>query len=235
MERIEVRKTNVTVSRWGRWFMPSIEDVLFVAIAIKLLSFGNVFLHDADTAWHIRAGDVIIKNGAIPKEDIFSYTVLGQPWINHEWLSQVIFSILHHFWGLTGVVILTVLLLCFTFFYFYRFLLELHISLFLSVILTLLAAAITSVHWLARPHIFSLLLTLVWYRQLERYQRTGARNALYPLPPLMLLWVNLHGAYITGFILIGIYIIGNGLQQIFSSDHKQRHGLRNRLFHLLLH
>lgn len=221
------------ISRWAQWLMPSIEDVLFVAIAIKLLSLGDTFLRDADTAWHIRAGDVILQKGSVPKGDVFSYTMLEQPWINHEWLSQVIFSILHHFWGLTGLVILTLLLLCFTFLYFYRFLLELHISLLLSVILTLLAATITSVHWLARPHIFSLLLTLVWYRQLERYQRTGLKSALYPLPPLMMLWVNLHGAYLTGFILLGIYMIGNGLQQIFVSDYKKKHELRNRAFHLL--
>jgi hypothetical protein len=232
MERIEVSQTRTGVSRWTQWLMPSIEDVLFVAFFVKLLSLGDTFLRDADTAWHIRAGDVILQKGFVPREDVFSYTMLGEPWINHEWLSQVIFSILHRFFGLTGLVILTLLLLCFTFLYFYRFLLELHISLFLSVILTLLAATITSVHWLARPHIFSLLLTLVWYRQLDRYQRTGAKKALYILPPLMMLWVNLHGAYLTGFILLGIYILGNGLQQFFDSDQKKIDEVRYRIFHL---
>jgi hypothetical protein len=208
-----------------RSLIPSIEDVLFITIAIKLLPLGNAFLRDADTAWHIRAGDVILQHLSVPGTDVFSYTARDQPWINHEWLSQVIFSILHHVSGLTGVVVLTTLLLCFTFYYFYRFLLELGISLLLAVILTLLAATITSVHWLARPHIFSLLLTLVWYRQLERYRRSGARFALYSLPLMMLFWVNLHGAYVTGFILLGIYLAGTVLEWIFCKDQTEKERL----------
>jgi hypothetical protein len=212
-----------------RALIPSIEDVLFITIAIKLLSFGEAFLRDADTAWHIRAGDVILQHLSVPRTDVFSYTARDQSWINHEWLSQVIFSILHHVSGLTGVVVLTALLLCCTFFYFYRFLLELGVSLLLAVILTLLAATITSVHWLARPHIFSLLLTLVWYRQLERYRRSGAQSALYPLPLIMLFWVNLHGAYVTGFILLGLYLAGDLLEWACCKDQMEKGRLLSRV------
>lgn len=212
-----------------RSLIPSIEDVLFISIAVKILGFGKALLFDADTAWHIRAGDVILEQWHVPRTDVFSYTARDQPWVNHEWLSQVILSIVHHLSGLTGVVVLTALLLCFTFFYFYRFLLEMEVSLLLAVMLTLLAVTITSVHWLARPHIFSLLLTLLWYRQLERHQRLGARSALYPLPLIMLFWVNLHGAYVTGFILLGIYCVGNGLEWMFCKDQTEKDRLFSRL------
>ena len=211
--------------------MPSIEDVLFIAFAVKLLLLGNAFLNDADTGWHIRSGDMILQNMSVPQRDIFSYTMYGQPWMDHEWLSQVIFSVLHQAWGLTGVILLTVLVLSCTFYSFYRFLLEKQVSLLLSVILTFMTVGITSVHWLGRPHIFSLYLTLIWYRQLDRHEKTGEIRFLYPLPFIMMLWVNLHGAYITGFILTGIYFTGTVLQRYFENDSAVKSSFRKKAYH----
>ena len=76
---------------------------------------------------------------------------------------------------------------------------------------------IVQVHWLARPHIFSLLLMIIWYYLLDEYQYKD-RNYLYVLPLIMLLWVNLHGGFLAGFILIGIYLFGNIVKFITSHD-----------------
>jgi len=87
----------------------------------------------------------------------------------------------------------------------------------LSVFFVLLVLASSKIHWLARPHIFSLLLMILWYYVLDEYQYKG-RNYLYVLPPIMLLWVNLHGGFLGGFILIGIYLFGNLVKLVISRD-----------------
>src|SRR5205814_8817890 len=82
-----------------------------------------------------------------------------------------------------------------------------------------LAMLSSGLHWLARPHIFSLLLTVVWYRILDDYQYKKI-NRLRFLPLLMLLWVNLHGGFILGFVLLGVYLAGNAL--VFMAQSSER-------------
>jgi len=45
---------------------------------------------------------------------------------------------------------------------------------------------------------------------LDRYKRRGQAR-LWLLPPLTVLWVNCHGGFITAFILMGGYLVGEGL------------------------
>jgi hypothetical protein len=90
-------------------------------------------------------------------------------------------------------------------------------NILLSTFFIFLVIPSSLLHWLARPHIFSFLLTLAFSWTLDAYQYRH-RNYLYLLPLLMLLWVNLHGGFIVGFVLIGVYLAGNTAQTIFSSE-----------------
>jgi hypothetical protein len=80
-------------------------------------------------------------------------------------------------------------------------------------------------HWLARPHMFTLLLLVAWYYVIDSFQN-DLNNFLYLLPPIMLLWINLHGGFILGFITIVIYIIYN-LIKLYLSEGTEK-GLYNR-------
>jgi hypothetical protein len=72
----------------------------------------------------------------------------------------------------------------------------------------------SQIHWLARPHAFSFVLTAIWYCILDEYQ-TARRNRLFWLPVVMLFWVNLHGGFMLGFILLGVYLASNVAGIIF--------------------
>jgi hypothetical protein len=229
MERIEVSKTAPAVPRWTRWLMPSIGDVLFLVILFNILVQGNTLLSDPDTPMHIRAGDYILETLSIPKKDIFSHTMLDQTWIAHEWLSEVLFSIIHRLMGLNGLVVLTALLISGTFVLLFRILLKQQVHFLLAVVIAILATNTAAVHWLVRPHIFSMPLTLIWFYLLESYQRTMRRFYLYPLPFLMVLWVNLHAGYFTGFILIGIYLLGNLCDLLFSQKSSEQDQTKRRV------
>lgn len=211
-------KTGLTISPRVRWLMPSIEDVIFIVIFLVVLSQGTGLLYDADTAWHIRTGDYILSTLEVPKEDIFSYRMYGQPWVAHEWLSEVIFALLHRLGGLNGVVVFSAFIIAFTFFLLFKILETYRMNILIITFVTLLAMATAQMHWLARPHLFSMLLSLIWYALLESHQRSPQKKYLYLFPGLMVVWVNLHAGYLLGFALILIYGIGNVIHYLMMRE-----------------
>jgi len=203
--------------------VPSIADILFTVIFIKLVFFsGGTLLVDGDTGYHIRAGEFIIDTFSVPDRDIFSFLSPPLAWTAHEWLSEVIMASVHSAFGLTGIVIFFSFLIAFIFSLLFKMVRTSGSNMVAVVVIMLLVIGSSQVHWLARPHIFLLLLTVVWYRLLDSYQYDD-RNHLYFLPPLMLLWVNLHGGFILGLVLVAVYLVGNIVGSMVSTDDgKQR-------------
>ncbi len=196
-------------NRISSFLLPSIADVLFIVIFLCLtFSIGNGLLGDTDTGYHIRAGEYMLDTHRIPHQDIFSYIKPPMPWTAHEWLAEVIMGLLHRGFGLTGVVIFFAFLLAGAYYFLFRMLRKDNGNVLLAVLVALLVVASSMLHWHARPHVFSLVLTIGWYYILDAFQN-DRKNYLYLLPPLMLLWVNLHGGFITGFVLLGVYFLGN--------------------------
>ena len=202
------------------WFLPSIAEVVFIVILAFILSGKGNLLGDADTGYHIRAGEYIIDNFKVPSHDLFSHITPPLEWTAHEWLSEVILAMIHRASGLTGVVVAFALLIAFIHVILMRFLRSSGSTIIVAACIVALAAGASIIHWLARPHIFSLLLILFWYIILDTYQYQK-KNCLYLLLPLMLLWVNLHGGFIAGFMLLAVYIAGNVLMAIFRKDERQ--------------
>jgi hypothetical protein len=198
------------------YFLPSAAETIFVSIFLQLVFNGGRLLSDGDTGYHIRAGEFILQARAVPKTDIFSLWTPALSWTAHEWLSEVFMAVVHQHAGLTGIVVLFSLIIATTHVLLFRMLRADTQDILLSLLLTVVAAITSSIHWLARPHIFSLLLTVIWYSVLNRFQYRD-KNQLFILPVLMLLWVNLHGGYIFGLIVLLVYFFGN-LAGLYTSD-----------------
>lgn len=224
MERNEVGSKGTpeeTGSPWAQWLLPSLRDALFLIVFLFLILGGKDLLGDADTAWHIGVGRYILETGTIPDTGIYSYTAAKMPWMAHEWLTELIFAVIHQVSGLNGIVVFTALVIAITMTTFYGFLLSRGINTVLALILTIAVILTTGVHWLARPHIISMLFTLLWYMALENYRLRGARY-IYLLPVLTILWVNLHGGFMAGLLLVGVYWSGSLAEFIFSKDEKDK-------------
>lgn len=207
--------------------------MLFLSIFLYVsLSTHGKLLNDGDTGYHIRAGEWILENFSIPRLDIFSFHSPPLPWTAHEWLSEVIMAQVHQVSGLTGIVIFFTLLLALTFYLLFRMIRQAKGNILVAVFVVLLATTASQIHWLARPHVFSLLLFVVWYWILEDF-RHGIRNRLYLLPPMMLLWVNLHGGYLAGFMLMGIYLLGE-IPGYFSKENESHAAARQRIKSLII-
>lgn len=189
---------------------PSLTDVIFIVVFLICIFNSYTILSDGDTGYHIRAGEYILAHREIPHQDIFSYHKPVFPWVAHEWLSEIIMALLHRAWNLNAVVLfftLSISTVCSLVFLF----LKRESNILIALAVSLLTIQTTMVHWLARPHIFTLLIVVFWYKILSDFQYKN-KNRIYLLPIIMLLWVNLHGGFIIGFLLLGIYGLGNLLQ-----------------------
>jgi hypothetical protein len=196
--------------------MPSVGDVIFTAL-LGLLSFTPLsvrLLGDAGIGWHIRAGQQILATHAIPHVDLFSATMQGKPWFAWEWLYDVLVGGLERVAGLNGVVLFTALVIAGTFAWTFRLMVRRGTNVLVAVVLVLLAASASMIHFLARPHVVSWLFTVAWFWILDSTEKEcfaegkrTSRTVLWLLPLLMLLWVNVHGGWLVGFVLLAIYWI----------------------------
>jgi hypothetical protein len=186
-------------------------------------------LRDADTGVHIRNGERIMATRAIPRTDSFSYTRHGKPWYAWEWLYDLVIAAIHHVSGLNGVILFNAAIVSTTFALLFRFVLIRSGNLAVAAFLTLSALAAAQVHMLARPHVLSWLLTVLWGECLCRFE-DGQRSALLWLPPLTLLWVNLHGGFIVGLGLLGIFAAG----RIWSTLTIPRDGDKEKIVQLVV-
>jgi hypothetical protein len=208
---------------WTHWVLPSFTDIFFLVL-LGILAFSpasNALLGDADTGWHIRNGESILATRSVPHTDPFSYTRAGEPWYAWEWLYDATIAAVHHFAGLNGVVLFTAVIMAATFALLFRFLLRRSGSFVVAVAFTLLTAAAAQVHMLARPHVVSWLFTLLWLEALYRFEE-GSRRALLWLPVLMLVWVNVHGGFVLGLVLLAIFGCARLWQWLATRDAEHR-------------
>ena len=191
--------------------MPSIADLIFIGVAAVLLftPVSDRLLGDAGTGWHSRTGEQILTTHSVPHTDPFSSTMSGKPWFAWEWLFDVVIGELHARMGLNGVVWFTTLVIAAVFAWMFRLLIARGVDVLTVLVLTLLALYASMIHFLARPHVVSWLLALAFFWILDSNERGDLRsNRLWLLPLLMVVWVNVHGGFLLGFVLLAIFWVG---------------------------
>jgi hypothetical protein len=194
---------------WLRFVIPSVGDLVFVLLLVAL-TFGPLakgLLGDGGIGWHIRTGELILKTHAVPRTDPFSSTMQGQAWFAWEWLYDAVVGAVHGAAGLNGVVFFSALVIVLAFALVLHRMLASGANLPVAIILLLPAVAASTIHFLARPHVLSWLFTVIWFEVQERFVADGKTRPLLWLLPLTLLWANLHGGFLVGFVLLGIYVV----------------------------
>src|SRR5512143_2961207 len=143
-----------------RWFAPSLTDVLFcalVAVTCARPASQEALLADGDPGWQIRTGDLILSAHAVPSADPFSFTRPGERWFAWEWLSDALFAGLARAGGLRMVAAFAGVVLCLSAALLLAWMLRRGAGLWIGLAVTLAAASASTVHSLARPHVFSIL------------------------------------------------------------------------------
>jgi hypothetical protein len=191
-----------------KYILPKLQDILFISFLLGVIIIGPRTLNtDGDLGRHLVLGKYILSSGTIPTTDLFSNTMSGQPLTPHEWLAEIAYSIAYQTFRLYGVVLLEGILIASTLIWVYLDSMERGKSYFAAGIFTAWAAFMTSMHWIARPHLFTFLFLAVWTTGIRKIA-SGGKYPVWPLPIIMILWANTHGAFIAGFVVWGCYMTG---------------------------
>src|SRR5713226_2949561 len=117
-ERVPTGRSDGREPIWGRtklrrWLLCLFPfPVMLTALLVTLqfiMSHQNV--SDPDIWWHLRNAEYLFQHHELPRYDLYSFTVAGQPWINHEWLSEVPFYLAWRAGGLVGIKSLTIVVI----------------------------------------------------------------------------------------------------------------------------
>ena len=196
---------------------PSVADILFLIVAPLTAITRTVKLthSDGDLAAHIRMGQVILETRQIPPHSLASFTASNEPLIAHAWLSEVIFAALFSLGGLALISVVTGILVAATHASVALFLRARGVDARWALAAALISLAVSSTHWLARPHMFSILGVALTLYLLESQpgRRLLALTAL-----LFAAWANLHGGWLYGLLMIAVYTAGSAIEAALAAD-----------------
>jgi hypothetical protein len=171
---------------------------------------------DPDYWWHVRTGQLIVESGAIPHADVFSSTALGQPWITHEWLTELVFYVLQAHFGYVANVLLIGALGSLAALALYATCRRWGAGELLAVVLVLWAFGMSIGSFGVRPQALTrVLLTLTGFLLIV-YRQDRDRRVLWLLPPIFGLWANLHGGFAVGLALLGLTVVGETIGAVRS-------------------
>ncbi|MBZ0300508.1 MAG: hypothetical protein K8J31_12235 [Anaerolineae bacterium] len=189
----------------------TIERAAGIIIFALLFALATRIPIDTDTWWHLRSGEVTLTQGMI-HTDPFSFTMRGEPWINHSWGTQVLMDGFWRVGGNLGLAVFTSLLATGGMVLVYRMSAG---NVYLRGFALVIGAAAAAVFWSARPQMCSFFLSALVLVLLHLYKREHI-DRLWLIPMVMLLWVNLHAGFTIGFILMGGMIAGDVLANLFN-------------------
>ena len=209
-ERVSAGRSEDRGSVWSRtklrsWLLfvfpfPVMLTVLLVTLEF-MMSHRNV--SDPDIWWHLRNAEYLFQHHHLPHFDMYSFTVAGHAWINHEWLAEIPYYLAWRSGGLSGLntlmfvvinlIFLGLLYLC------YKESGHFKASLVACCFSTFLA----SVSFGPRTILFGYAYLVVLLIILQRFRREG-RAPLWLIPPLFCLWANTHGSWLLGLVIFSI-------------------------------
>jgi hypothetical protein len=161
---------------------------------------------DPDLWWHLRTGQWIVETAHIPHSDHFSFTRAGQPWVSHEWLSEVVFYELWKHGGAAALIVFSAIITTAGFMLLYLRCLPYGGTRHWAAAATAFGAVAAAPSWGVRPQMFTFALASLLLWLLEGGEHRP--RLLLWIPPLFLLWLNLHAGFALGPALILAYGVG---------------------------
>jgi hypothetical protein len=173
---------------------------------VYYLSNAELLLGHYDLGWHLAAGDLIRDRGNIPFQDPWSFTLADKQWYNLSWLWDVIASVLFQYTKFDGLVLFVVACGAVIVGYLASVCLSsgasaiaVCISVFSACLLYPSFEAAPNIYLAASPNTSTMLFCVIFYAECLK------RTRCFLLPVVMVLWANLHGGFLLGFLIVGIF------------------------------
>ncbi len=165
---------------------------------------------DADFGWHLRIGEEIIRNKAVPHFNTYNFPQENTRWVDHEWAANALIYLIYTQLGYAWVTVFFAVLLTATFYVIHRSLYAYGLGrkndIFIAPLL-LLGFYAWRGHCGVRVQEFSFIFSALLVLLLLRFEKTRNMLWLAPVPLLFLAWSNFHGGFPLGFAIIGAYAI----------------------------
>jgi hypothetical protein len=168
-------------------------------------------LSDSNAGYHVRTGDFILTHKTVPHNDIFSYTKSGGRWFAWEWLSDVLFALLYRAAGMKGLIVVAGTIIGLVNLILLRHMVWRGANFLAVMVILHFGIGASSIHYLARPHIFTLLLLAISLWLIDADRERPSRY-IWTLIPIAVLWVNLHGGFLALIACLGIIAAGSALE-----------------------
>lgn len=195
--------------------LDALQYILGVVAAVGLFLFVQLNmsyeLRDPDIWLHLKTGEYIVQHKSVPQVDIFSSTVSNKVWVDHSWLVQVIFYLVFHFGGADNLIFLSALAVTFAFLFLFFSVYRGRKYLTLSIGILFIAILASRLRFNIRPENFSVLFFSLYIFILKRQVR---KNWVFLLPLIQLIWVNSHGFFILGPLMVGLFIVAEKLKML---------------------
>ncbi len=186
--------------------------VQILMLGAVLTSLPWVRTVDNDYWYHVRTGRLIVESG-IPGSDPYSWTAAGKPWVPHEWLAEVAMYGAHSALGFAGVVMLLMPLVLLALLIPFAAARRRGVGTRPLVALQLLAVLAFASFEPIRPQAFSWLFFSVFVAILLDHHE-GRPAMVWALPPIMLIWVNVHLGFYFGFLVLTCWVFGSAWEKL---------------------
>jgi hypothetical protein len=188
--------------------VPGLYAIAALIVLVGILLVGMAPRFDPDFWWHLKVGQYITNQHAVPSHDYLSYWFTGHSWIDHEWLPEALMYELYRVWGLEGPVFFFGLVIGATYTLVYLTMVALQVNRLVAMALLILCAVASTGSWGPRIQMLSLLFTAAYALALHRFTATRDRRWLVVFPLIMLLWTNSHGGFVIGLGLMVLWLLG---------------------------
>ncbi|MDR3762543.1 MAG: hypothetical protein P4M01_00455 [Acidobacteriota bacterium] len=193
---------------------PQLVALVFLLGLVAAITFASkTTVRDPDIWWHMKVGDWIVANHAVPYTGILSRTGANLPWIAYSWGYEVMLSRAYAWFGLTGFSMFGVLLAVGVAYSLFWTLHRLSNSFWKAWLLACAGIFAYVFTLMPRPVFFTMIFFAVLMALLLEAQRTGRIQTLYWLPLLFMLWANIHIQFLYGLFAVGLLVGVQTLQR----------------------
>lgn len=167
---------------------------------------------DADSGWHIRTGERILAERALPRSDPYSFSRAGDAWVAWEWGADLLMGCVHRIGGLGGVAWLYACAIAAAVWAWFRLSWLVGGNFWIACAMAPPMLSTTNLHWLARPHVLGWLMALAAVWQAERAGLRFTRGDGLRIFLGSALWANLHGSFFLAPLIALLYAAGHWLR-----------------------